>query len=731
MNASPRTKTEGISDTADRLANRTKDLAQNFANHYNQIQQSVKESIEGPVKRFYIRDENQLVLQLSFWDVKQGPTHVMTAGNETIAKKILHGEYNDTNRLMDLLEDGETCDLSKNAMARILLKLHIPHLNIRGDAGAFLIAVYYPEDVNIPKKEIEELLKEMSSILAGMPDLVEEAMQMQLVFNAATSRWKDVLLRLRDSIWNLVKKAPAYSKDDKKPAISSEKEENIKKIENSKVKDGKKKGKNHKNADTIDEKPDKIDESFMETVLEQVHNKEHEPEFKGQEKTSNKIPSTPIGKNDEKPTNPEPRVAEFLAKLEMLGFQIKLDKENETGTALRLIQRGKKDIGGKIALILSFRTKILDHSRIDVLGDKFYEQEADIDIQPYRPPVRDVLDCHLADAREILVGGDLIGYSRDGLILRPVVLPIIPVHGSIFDEEKLVPYTWIPPKPVNDDNTGEKTIKWGFYLFSRNALEGLESFLMDVLRATGTKMVKNEVLHVQDAIKQGARIDTLTRISIPGVIIPAILVLLACARLFPLGVNLMFLQYSFIPLTIAGLIIGYWQYSSHQLKQNVGEILHQKQSAYSKAVPLLLKITNDDIIPVAKRLGKERFSRFKHDFCTYLDATVVEETASMVFAPPIDSQLSQVVSPSLPRNKNHVEKHVSYSSTANQLRKIVQESSTLVSQEATWEKDNTLAPKMQSQPPSHPIERKELKTTAELEDEDLLPEVVDPLAELS
>ncbi len=194
-------------DVAARVLAAAKTLRDGFDERFSAIATKVKKQSEGPVKIIEMDDEVPVVMQLSIWDPKVGPVPAMLVGEARLLGTITAQEQEDTTRMMDVLAAGATCDLSKGGVNRILLKCAIADPRARGGETWLLVAAYYDPTIGVPKEVVEELLKELAASLRPETPMATEAMAIREVYNPATSKWRELLQEMRQSIWALVQKA--------------------------------------------------------------------------------------------------------------------------------------------------------------------------------------------------------------------------------------------------------------------------------------------------------------------------------------------------------------------------------------------------------------------------------------------------------------------------------------------------------------------------------------------
>ncbi len=202
----PNTNLEGDDVTARVLA-ATKELRDGFEGHYAAVASKVKKEIESPVKIIEATDGIPVVMQLSVWDTKVGPVSAMLVGPAAFLARITPQEQEASTRMMDMLAPGETCDLSKEGVNRLLLKCAIRSGAARGGESWVLLAAYYDPAIAVPKAIVEEMLKEVGASISSRPGMAAEALSIRERYDPAGSRWRGLLEELRLSIWALVQKA--------------------------------------------------------------------------------------------------------------------------------------------------------------------------------------------------------------------------------------------------------------------------------------------------------------------------------------------------------------------------------------------------------------------------------------------------------------------------------------------------------------------------------------------
>nr|MDO8088847.1 hypothetical protein [Candidatus Sigynarchaeum springense] len=194
-------------DVTARVLAATKELRDGFEGHYAAVAGKVKKEIEGPVKVIDTGDDVPVVMQLSAWDTRMGPVPAMLVGGGAFLARITPQEQDYTTRMMDMLEPGSTCDLSKDGLNRLLLKCAVHGSNVRGGEAWLLLAAYYDPRIAVPRHVVEELLVELAGSVGARPAMAAEALAMRERYDPATSTWRPLLQELRQSIWALVQKA--------------------------------------------------------------------------------------------------------------------------------------------------------------------------------------------------------------------------------------------------------------------------------------------------------------------------------------------------------------------------------------------------------------------------------------------------------------------------------------------------------------------------------------------
>ncbi len=194
-------------DVAARVLAAAKSLRDGFEERFSAIASKVKKQSEGPVKIIEMDDEIPVVMQLSVWDSKMGPVPAMLVGESRFLATITPQELEDTTRMIDVLATGGTCDLSKGGVNRILLKCAVADPSARGGETWLLLAAYYDPGIGVPKAIVEELLKELAVHLHPEAAMAVEAKSIREAYNPASSKWRELLQEMRQSIWVLVQKA--------------------------------------------------------------------------------------------------------------------------------------------------------------------------------------------------------------------------------------------------------------------------------------------------------------------------------------------------------------------------------------------------------------------------------------------------------------------------------------------------------------------------------------------
>ena len=194
-------------DVTARVLAAAKQLRDGFEGHYAAVAGKVKKEIEGPVRIIDTGDDIPVVMQLSAWDTRMGPVPAMLVGGGAFLARITPQEQDYTTRMMDMLEPGSTCDLSKDGLNRLLLKCAVHGSNVRGGEAWLLLAAYYDPRIAVPKQVVEELLVELAGSVEARPAMAAEALAMRERYDPATSTWRPLLQELRLSIWALVQKS--------------------------------------------------------------------------------------------------------------------------------------------------------------------------------------------------------------------------------------------------------------------------------------------------------------------------------------------------------------------------------------------------------------------------------------------------------------------------------------------------------------------------------------------
>ncbi|NMC07141.1 MAG: hypothetical protein GYA24_18135, partial [Candidatus Lokiarchaeota archaeon] len=194
-------------DVTARVLAAAKSLRDGFEDAYAAAAAKIKKEVEGPVKVIDTGDDIPITMQLSVWDTKMGPQPAMLVGSAAQLATISPSEQDDTTRLMDFMEPGATCDLSKGGRNRLLHKFTIADPGARGGDSWFSLAIYYTPAVDVPKEVIEELLVETARSWHDDASLAAEALAIREAYNPATSRWREYLQEIRLSTWALVQKA--------------------------------------------------------------------------------------------------------------------------------------------------------------------------------------------------------------------------------------------------------------------------------------------------------------------------------------------------------------------------------------------------------------------------------------------------------------------------------------------------------------------------------------------
>nr|MDO8113568.1 hypothetical protein [Candidatus Sigynarchaeota archaeon] len=609
-------------DITERMLAAIKGLKDNFDKHYAEIESRVKKSIEGPVKTFTIDDDIPIVLQLSVWDAKLGPVTAMLVGETKFIGTIPVAEQDNSTRMMDVLVPGETCDLSKGNVSRLMIKFAITDPGLRGGEAWLLVVVYYDTAVSIPKIIIDDMLKEMARCWRDDAALSVEAMGIRDHFSVATSRWKEYLMELRRSIWSLVARArdiePAKPgvvfdvpdvanvvKEPLTPAIPS--------------------------VDDVTKEPDG-DEGTTPAVdpLDVITNAPALEPVKIMMKPS-RPEDEPVTPGLKKPAIVPPKillqpvesqVVDVLGKLQRSGFTVKVDKGTREATACRLVELdpGKP---GLVALILSFHARFLPFPALHVIDGKFYAGDERVLIEPYRPAIKDIVAKHVPGSEELVYRKKAIGRVYKERPLKPILVPLVLVRDSIRDGTTKIPFCWIEP----DTSTGIH----GHFVLAAGEIDHLDKFLMNALRVLGGKAVMAEATHVDEVVKDITATSKTGRALAFLTTVVGIIGLLGIMRVLPVDATILLQQYWYVQAVIAVALVGGIASTYNKLAKRVERRVSSRVSEVAPRTPLLVKPTWDDLIDAARRVGKVDFPAFRLAFCQDLDATAIDEAVDVVF----------------------------------------------------------------------------------------------------
>ncbi len=602
-------------DVTARVLAAAKSLRDGFEERFSAIASRVKKQSEGPIKIIEMDDEIPVVMQLSVWDPKVGPVPAMLVGEAKFLATITHQEQEASTRMIDMLEPGGTCDLSRGGVNRLLLKCAIADPRARGGDTWLLVAAYYDPGIGVPKAIVEELLKEMASCWRSESPLAIEALQIRDAYNPARSRWRELLQEIRQSIWALVRKAveaappvvpdiePVATRPGADPAPARAAEE-----------------------------PDRDGDADLLTSIAPDHACEPVPVritvVYPAASSTGKVLVTPRQPADS-PASPkrlaaiEAGLIEVLGKLQRSGYSLKVNKEAGEATACKLVELdpGK---GGLLALFLSFHARFLPHAVLHEIDGRFFAGDERVVTAPYRPSIRLAVASHLQGAEDIVYRGKSIGKVYKGRPLKPVIVPLVLVRSAIKGTGDDVPFKWVEPAPQDG-------IEHGHLVVAAPEIDRAEAFIMNSVRVLGPRMVALEAQHVEATEADLVKSSRSGWAATAAVCVLGGAGLLASAHLLPVEATIAILQYWYVLAGAIVLVLVAAGNLYQKLDQRVNSAIDARLHEVTSRTPLLVKPDWEVLIEAARRIGKADFGEFKAAFCQELDPLAVDETVEVVW----------------------------------------------------------------------------------------------------
>ncbi len=554
------------------------------------------------------RDGIPLVIQLASWNNSLGFFTVIVTGDEGLAWKIPTSDVDHCARMIDFAQEYQANDLSFEQYSRTYVVGGIRTGRAPDQEMPVLVAIYYGADMVIPHVVLNVLLE--TSVVSLRDDTrlaLDEAASTE-DRGKVVALWKDALLRIRDSAWNILKPA----------------QKNLEAVESRSIKKRK--------TSPLNDFISLIKSGIMRVwrwisrlgTLSSRQEGLKDIEMAFVKKDSVLADLLRNGKID-------PIITGAIDTLQQAGYSIRYNPASGGFSACRIFS-DETLLRGQVALIFSFANKFAASGILHEICGIMFLNDQKFETEPYRPLINDELVRHDIKMVRNMRGGKVLFRDYMQKPLPAVIIPIALVRDGIKDPVNDIPFSWV--------NAQENRDIPAYYLVSAREMAKFENFIRNVLHVLGPRFVAGDHQYYE-GIKAVSRKEAwITRSCVTpssmliGLLSLAVIHQIYFSRsvfIFPVGFTTALLMYFPALLGILGFLLVVAFYGYHHLDRERGAVINEHLASLSKSSPLMITPSAEDVEIAAHCIPKEDFPRFKAEFCQELDPKVIDKVASAVW----------------------------------------------------------------------------------------------------